>query len=137
MNCDEARQTLLESLTVPAPAARDPLLEDHLASCEDCRRFVRVQRVLDARLTAATPLVSLSPEFRPSLRRNLPPHTTSAWPESLPDLAHLLGCALAILLLILCLPRYSRTILLAGSAFTAVTYFLQAVLHTAALSESD
>ncbi len=47
-----------------------------------------------------------------------------AWPDFLPDLAHLAGCAFAIVLSLFLLPRYAGTVLSAGVAFTAVTYFL-------------
>jgi anti-sigma factor RsiW len=137
MNCEEARQILMDTLDGSMPAARDLMFDGHIASCDACRRFADFQRILDARLTAAVPGVSLSPEFRSSLRRKLKHHTDSAWPESLPDIAHVVGCVLAIVLLALFLPRYSRTILLAGSAFTAVTYFFQAMLRNAVASESD
>jgi len=33
-------------------------------------------------------------------------------------------------LLLLILPQYSRTVLLAGSGFTVVTYFVQAVVRS-------
>ena len=55
---------------------------------------------------------------------------SASWPESLPDIAHLAGCALGIVLLLLILPQYSRTVLLTGSGFTVVTYFVQAVVRS-------
>jgi len=71
MNCAEAREILLDSLARPIAANIDLLMEDHIASCETCRRFVEIQRSLDARLTAAVPVVSLSSGFRSSLRTEL------------------------------------------------------------------
>jgi hypothetical protein len=130
MNCEEARQILLDSLVWLFPAERHTPMEDHIATCEACRQFLEVQRMLDARLTAAVPVVSLSPGFRSSLLEKLSDHTVPGWPEFLPDIAHLMGCALAITLLLLLMPQYSRTVLLAGSGFTAVTYFFQAILRS-------
>jgi len=130
MNCDEAREILLDSLAGPVDAGMESLMEGHVASCETCRRFAEVQRSLDARLAAAVPRVSLSSEFRRSLQTRLNRHPLRTWSESLPDIAHLAGCALAIALLLLVIPHYSRTVLLAGTGFTAVTYFLQAVLRS-------
>ena len=130
MNCAEAREILLDSLARPIAANIDLLMEDHIASCETCRRFVEIQRSLDARLTAAVPVVSLSSGFRSSLRTALNERHLRIWPESLPDIAHLTGCVLAIALLLLVIPQFSRTVLLAGAGFTAVTYFLQAVLRS-------
>ena len=130
MNCEEARETLLDSLAGPLAAEIHLRMEDHIASCESCRRFAEIQRSLDARLTGAVPIVSLSSGFRASLQTRLNDRHTFIWPESLPDIAHLLGCALATVLLLLVIPQYSRTVLLAGTGFTVVTYFLQAVLRS-------
>jgi hypothetical protein len=129
MNCEEAREILLDSLAGPI-AADIGLMEDHIASCKTCQRFAEVQRSLDARLTAAVPAVSLSSGFRSSLRTRLNERHLWTWPEYLPDIAHLTGCALAIALVLLVMPQFSRTVLLAGTGFTAVTYFLQAVLRS-------
>ena len=88
------------------------------------------QRTIDARLTAAVPVASLSSGFRRSLQQKLNYPLVPSWPESLPDVAHLAGCGFAIILLLLVMPQHSRTVLLAGAGFTAVTYFLQAVLRS-------
>ena len=130
MNCEEARETLLGSLAGTIAADIDLLMEDHIAGCEMCRRFAELQRSLDSRLTAAVPVVSLSSGFRSSLRTRFNERRLRTWPESLPDIAHLTGCALAITLLLLVMPQYSRAVLLGGAGFTAVTYFLQAVLRS-------
>ena len=129
MNCEQARQTLLDSLDGSIAAER-LLMADHIATCEACRRFAEVQRALDARLTAAAAGASLSSGFRRSLQQKLNDSLVPAWPESLPDVAHIAGCGLAIVLLLLVMPQYSRTVLLAGAGFTVITYFLQAVLRS-------
>jgi predicted anti-sigma-YlaC factor YlaD len=129
MNCEEARTILLDSLAGSILAQSD-LMEGHLATCKTCRQFAEVQRSLDARLTAAAPFVSLSPKFRSSLQTRINERHPWKWPEYLPDVAHLTGCVLAIALLLLLMPQFFRTILLAGTGFTAVTYFLQAVLRS-------
>ena len=131
MNCQEARQTLLNSLDVSISSEQHLPMENHIATCEACRRFADVQRMLDARLTADVPVVSLSPQFRGSLREKCRHWAIPGWSESLPDIAHLIGCALAIAILLLVMPQYSTTVLLAGSGVTAVTYFFQAVLRGA------
>jgi hypothetical protein len=130
MNCEQARETLLDSLIEPVPAEVHVLLEDHLLGCEACRRFAGVQRSIDARLTATVPTVSLSAGFQSSVREKLDHRKVPIWAESLPDIAHLAGCALGILLLLLILPQYSRAVLVAGSRFTVVTYFVQAVVRS-------
>lgn len=71
MNCEEARAALLDWLAGPMAANTDPRIANHIATCEACRQFAAAQRSLDARLTAAVPQVSLSPEFRTTLRARL------------------------------------------------------------------
>jgi len=121
MNCEQTRQTLLDSLDGPITAQLRLLMENHIAACEECRWFAEVQRMVDARLTAAVPVASLSSGFRRSLQQKLNDPLVPTWPESLPDVAHLAGCAVAVLLLLLVMPRYSRTVLLAGGGFTVIT----------------
>ena len=130
MTCEQARKTLLDSLIEPIRAEVRLLLQEHIASCDACRQFEDVQRLLDARLTAAVPPVSLSPGFRSSLRERLHHRHSPSWPEFLPDIAHLVGCVLGIVLLLLVLSQYSGTVLKAGLGFTVVTYFIQAVVRS-------
>jgi anti-sigma factor RsiW len=130
MNCEHAQQALLDSLDSPIPAELDQAMDNHVRSCEACFRFAEQQRALDVRLTAVMSVVSLNSRFRSSLRAKLSDRRIPDWPESLPDIAHLAGCALAILLLLVALPQYSGAILAGGMGFTAVTYFAQAVVRS-------
>jgi predicted anti-sigma-YlaC factor YlaD len=129
MNCEEIRQALLDSLDGLSADGPSLAVESHISNCEACRRFVEVQRMIDARLAAAVPAASLSPAFRRGLREKLSGRRTFVWPEYLPDVAHLSGCAAAMVLLLLLLPKYSGAVVPAGLGFTAVTYFLQAVMR--------
>jgi anti-sigma factor RsiW len=130
MNCEQARQTALDSLDGPIAAELRLLMEHHIATCQACRRFAEVQRAIDARLAAAVPVASLTSGFRTALQQKLDDPPVPVWSEALPDIAHLTGCAFAIVLLLLVMPQYSRTVLLGGAGFTAITYFLQAVLRS-------
>src|SRR5690348_1305363 len=121
MNCKHAQQALLESLDSRIPAELAQAMNNHVRSCEACRRFAEQQRALDVRLTAVMPVVSLSSGFRSSLRARLSDCRIPSWPEALPDIAHLAGCGLAMLLLVVALPQYSAAILAGGMGFTAVT----------------
>ena len=89
MNCEQARTTFLDSLDGATSAELHRLLEDHMTSCDACRRFAENQRVLDARLSTSIAPVSLSPGLRHALRARLEQRQISSWPESLPDIAHL------------------------------------------------
>jgi hypothetical protein len=130
MDCQQAQESLLESLIGPLGAEVRADLERHLTGCESCRSFAEAQRELDARLAEALPSSQLSPAFRIVLKARIRRDPVSVWPDFLPDLAHLGGSAIAIGLLVTLLPRHTEILLVAGTAFTGVTYFLQAVLRS-------
>src|SRR5690349_16682905 len=119
MNCEQARQAVLESFDGPIPAELHLAMDNHIASCEACRGFAMVQQMMDARLTEALPPPFLNASFRTALRQKLAEPVGPSWSESLPDIAHLGGCAVGIILLLLIIPNYSSTILVAGAGFTA------------------
>src|SRR5213593_488816 len=95
MDCQEAQESILESLVEPLGAERRRAMDNHIATCGTCRSFAEIQLVLDARLAAAVPTVRLSAGFRTSLRKRIRRDPVSAWPDFLPDLAHLAGCSVA------------------------------------------
>ena len=130
MNCEEVQELILDSLDDPVAGERRQAMESHIATCETCGSFARIHRMLDARLAAAVPAARLSAGFRTSLTQKMHRDPVSAWPDFLPDIAHLAGCAFAIILSLFLLPWYSGTVILAGVAFTAVTYLLQSVLRS-------
>ena len=130
MDCQEAQESIVASLVEPLAADRRQAMENHVATCEACRRFAEVQRALDARLAAAMPATCLSDAFRASLRERIRRDPAAAWPDFLPELAHLAGCSVAVAVSVSLLPLPPGTVILAGAAFTGATYFLQAVLRT-------
>ena len=125
MNCDKVREMVVESLIT----GNDLTETDHIAACPECHRFLEVQRTLDIRFAEAAPNAKLSPGFRHSLRSRIEKDHSYVWSESLPDIAHLVGCGVGIIVLLFVLPQYSRIVLLAGGGLTAVTYFLQTFLE--------
>ncbi len=130
MDCHEARDSILESLVESLATERRAAMESHIADCATCARFAGIQRTLDTRMAAALPPARLSPEFRTSLKRKIRRDQWTAWPDFLPDLAHLIGCAFAIILSLLLLPQHSGAVMVAGAAFTGVTYFFQGLLRS-------
>ena len=131
MDCGKAQQQILESLAETRRGDNALDLEAHLAGCEDCRRFLDTQIKLDHRLRAAISAPPLSGAFRTSLEKRLRREPLSVWPEFLPDVAHVAGCAGATALCLSLLPFAAGQVMLAGLAFTVATYFVQAVLHGA------
>jgi hypothetical protein len=129
MDCQEAQESILESLVEPLGAGQRQAMDNHIATCGTCRSFAEIQRVLDARLAAAVPTARLSAGFRTSLRERMRRDPVSAWPDFLPDLAHLAGCSVATGVSVFLLPLPAGSVILACAAFTALTFFLQAVLR--------
>jgi hypothetical protein len=130
MDCQEAQESILDEFEEPRATDRRLAVEIHIVSCETCRRFAKLQRVLDQRLAAAMPMACLRPGFRKAVTERIHNDPVTTWPDFLPDVAHIFGCALAIVLMLFLLPRHSETIVLTGAAFTAVTYFLQAAIRS-------
>jgi hypothetical protein len=129
MDCREAQEQILESLAETGPRANAPDLAAHVAGCDACRNFSETQFRLDLRLSAAISAPPLSATFRTSLAKKLRGEPSRVWLEFLPDVAHLAGCACATALCLLMLPFAAGPVLLAGLAFTVVTYFVQGVLQ--------
>jgi hypothetical protein len=129
MDCQETQESILDSLVESLATERYLSMENHLAGCETCSNFAKVHRTLDSRLAAAIPQGPISPAFRTALRKRIQRDPEALWPDFLPDVAHLAGCALVIALSVLLLPFNSRSVLLVGLVFTSGTYFLQAALR--------
>lgn len=128
MDCLKAQEDILESLVVPLTNKQQERLAGHIAVCVPCRDFQQLHAGIDRRLTAAIPGVSLSPHFHALIQETIRRDPLRVWPDFLPDLAHIIGCVTAIMLSFTFLPWGSRTILLAGFAFTVFTHFLQVVV---------
>ena len=118
MNCEQAQLALLDFDI-------DANLKAHLATCEGCRKFHEAQLRLDARLLAAIPPLELSPKFELSL----PPHSRWTWSDSLPDIAHVIGSAAAVVTLVFVFPQNTKQVTSIGIAFTAVTWLIQALVR--------
>src|SRR3954465_12480442 len=129
MDCRDAQERILE-LSMTGPGCERGALDGHVSTCPECARFAELQRRLDARLTSAIPPARLGPAFRSSLRKKMRRDEASAWPDFLPDVAHLVGCAAGSVLAVAAVPAYAGAVLGIGGAFTVVTYFFQAVVRS-------
>jgi hypothetical protein len=129
MDCREAREQILEHLAERQTDEKAADLVGHLAGCETCRSFFETQAKLDEQLSAAISAPPLSPGFRKSLLKKIHREPLSVWTEFLPDAAHLAGCISATALCVAILPFSTGPIVLAGVAFTLVTYFVQSVVR--------
>ena len=130
MNCTEYREHLLDSVGQELTT----VVKDHLAVCVECRHLNEIQLALHASFLPAS-AERLNPEFRQALGKRLAQEGVFNWPDFLPDIAHLSGCAIATLVSVFILPWPAAPVLIAGAAFTGVTYFVQAKLRDAIQGE--
>src|SRR3954451_10682360 len=130
MDCQEAQESILDAFVEPLAGERHLAVALHISGCETCRRFAELQGALDRRFAAAMPVACLSPGFRTALKEQIHHDPVTTWPDFLPDVAHITGCAFAVVVMLFLLPGQSGTVIVAGAAFTGVTYFLQAVLRS-------
>jgi hypothetical protein len=79
---------------------------------------------------------NLSPAFREALGKRLGNEGRFAWPDFLPDIAHLAGCVTATLVSVFVLPWPAAPVLVAGAILTGFTYLLQAKLRDAFQDEN-
>ena len=102
MDCTQAQDLLLDELDAPLdPAARSGLRR-HMDGCEGCRAFAALQRQLDAELRDGAPVLALDAGFRPALDVRLA--VQQRWPDWLPEIAYVVGAALATAATMLALP---------------------------------
>src|SRR5436190_2088222 len=104
MECREAQEQILESLTGNRPVTDQRDLQSHLAVCQSCRSFSEVQLMLDLQLGAAISAPTLSPEFRAILMKKVRREPLSVWPVFLPEVAHVMGCVCATVVCLMMLP---------------------------------
>src|SRR4030042_6563009 len=102
MDCTQAQDLLLDEFDAPLePAERREALH-HLDDCEPRRAFAARQRQLDAELRDGVPALVLDAGFRRTLDVRLA--VRQPWPEWLPELAYVVGAALATAASVLALP---------------------------------
>lgn len=131
MNCREAQEQILEALTEPHLGQDSDVLDRHLGECDNCREFLETQRRLDLQLSLAISAPDLNPQFRDAVMARVRRQPHSLWPESLPDIAHLIGCFCATILCFWLLPFSAGSICLAGLVLSFATYFVQSVVRSA------
>ena len=134
MDCTEAQELLLDELDAPLePAERREALH-HLDGCEPCRAFAALQRQLDAELQVGVPVLVLDAGFR----RRLDVHLAARqpWPEWLPELAYVVGAALATAASVLALPFPVSSTWWIGTALAGLGLLVHSLLARA-LCEPD
>ena len=125
MDCEQAREAILEMFDGDAPAGH----AEHIAGCASCAAFLAKQATLDRELAQLFPAPALSPAFRANLQRRMREETTRQRPEVLPDLVHVLTCAIATGICAALLPFDARVVVGIGTLATASTYVLELMVR--------
>ena len=133
MDCTHAQDQVQDELDGLLEPADRPELLRHLAGCEGCRAFADLQRELDAELRKSLPALTLDARFRPALERRL---AREPWPDWLPDVAYLLGAALATAATIVVLPFPASSTWWIGGALAGAGFVIHSALSSA-LSDLD
>ena len=133
MDCTHAQDRVLDELDGLLEPADRPELLRHLAGCEGCRAFAGLQQQLDTELRKSLRVVSLDARFRSALEQRL---GREPWPEWLPDVAYLIGAALATAATIVALPFPASSTWWIGGALAALGFVVHSVLASA-LSDLD
>ena len=129
MTCAEAEDQLLESFDEPLPQPRQRALGAHLAGCRTCAAFATSMRLIDTQLAAVLPPPAPPPSLAQGIRRNIRRERLSAVSESLPDIIHLTGCAVATALSAALLPFEAAATVAAGIGGTFVTYVFMVIVR--------
>jgi hypothetical protein len=129
MDCDRAQEEILDSFDEATSRDIQPQVRAHLDGCARCARFELSQKSLDMRLSTALRPPQLSPAFRSVLHGRIRRDTRGIWREALPDILHLVSCAVATLLCAVFVPSGSLAIFGAGTIITALTYLLMTAIR--------
>ena len=130
MNCCDVEEEVLGSFEKAPSASMRASLDAHLATCEACARFARVQHALDLRLGATLVPPAVSSDFRPALRQRIRLEATSSRRDSLPDVLHFASCGVATVVSAVLLPLSPLVIVAAGTTTALATYVLLSAIRS-------
>jgi anti-sigma factor RsiW len=130
MDCQHAKEKLLESFDGALSADDSRQLERHLAACPNCTEFGNLLSELDLQLKEAITGPRLSPGFRAALQTRIDRQPRGLWMHWLPEAAYLAGSAAAILWCVVLLPFPASAVLWTGALIAAASYSFQALLFS-------
>lgn len=131
MDCRETQERVLERFDGALDPMQTRQLEAHIAECPECAQFAAFQSQIDLRLREQIAAPQLSVGFRGGLQARIARKARESWPEWLPDVAHLAGCAAAIGACALLLPFSVPLVLGTGTLVALLAYTLQTLLFSA------
>ncbi len=129
MNCKEATERILDSLSGFPPVGTVSDRDAHLSGCPMCRTVLETHLALDRQLNTILSVPALRKEFRSDLLEAVSREPLSNWPAFLPDLAHAIGCVVATTVCIILLPIPIGMGSLIALAVALAAYFIQSLFQ--------
>ena len=130
MDCQDAKEKLLESYESELSGESKRQLERHLAACPNCVGFAASLNKIDVQLKEAIRAPRLSPGFRAALRARIDRQPRGLWTDRLPDVAYLACSGAAILCCLFLLPFPASSVLWIGALIAATGYSFQTLLFS-------
>jgi hypothetical protein len=125
--CEWIRAAILESFDEPGALTRRPDIARHVRGCGSCEAFTRRHHELDTKLATSLSPPALGTSFRASLRRQIRRDIMGGWQERLPDIMHLSGCGVAVMIYAKLVPADRPMTLVVGMLGTLLTYAVMSV----------
>jgi anti-sigma factor RsiW len=132
MDCQDAKEKLLESYESVLSDDSQRQLERHLTACPNCAGLSALLNKIDVELKEAITAPRLSPGFRAALRARIDRQPRGLWTTWLPDVAYLAGSGAAILCCVLLLPFPASSVLWIGALIVTTGYSFQTLLLSSA-----
>ena len=124
MECENAREAILESLLEAQSHEAQTMIEAHVAECRSCAAFMLRQRDLDRQLSQHLRPPTLPSGFRTALRRRARQDSRPFWSDVLPDVVHFASCGVVTVLALVWLPLSARVVLIAATGGTLLTHLV-------------
>lgn len=122
--CERIRAAILESFDQSGGLLRRSDVERHVRDCSSCYAFARRHDELDTKLATSLRAPSPATALRARLRRQIALDSARTWHERLPDIMHISGCAVVLMIYLKLVPADLPLTLLAGMTGTLLTYIV-------------
>ena len=129
MECQRARQEILESFDGPQRPDVRAGLDAHVRDCIACATFAERHRALDRRLMTALVPPEATPRIRARLRERIHHERQPFWSDLLPDAVHFGSCALVAVLCVTLLPVSAPIVLTVAVVGSLLAHVVLTAAH--------
>lgn len=129
MDCQRARDEILEIFNEPRQADVQAAVEAHVAACAACATFARKQRAIEHHLATMLVPPRLSPHARAAVRERVRRERRLFWSDLLPDAVHFASCGVVTMIGLVLLPLSATVVLGLGVLGTLFTHAVLTAAH--------